>query len=122
MDNTPGFRRWCLIVQHHEMAHRQHVPFGRVLNVPRDSIPADQPERAFLFPLLLQGFPKLRSLRFKAGLSKVIDPAADDLLPRKPQELAVPKNSGARKMRILASSASSKARAAPALLEALLAK
>jgi hypothetical protein len=70
------------------MAHRQHVPFGRVLNVPRDSIPADQPERAFLFPLLLQGFPKLRNLRFKAGLCKVIDPAADDLLPRKPQELA----------------------------------
>ena len=70
------------------MTHRQHVPFGRVLDVAQASIRTDQPERTGLFPLLLQGSPKLRNLRLEAGLCKVIDRAADDLLPRNSQELA----------------------------------
>jgi hypothetical protein len=78
------FRGRSLVAQHQDVAHGQHVPFGRVLNFPRASIRTHQPERAFLFSPLLQGLPKLRNLRLEAGLRKVVDRAADDLLPRQP--------------------------------------
>ena len=70
------------------MAHRQHVPFGGVLDLPQASIRTHQPERAFLLALLQKGPPALRNLRLEAGLRKVIQAAADDLFPRKPEQLA----------------------------------
>jgi hypothetical protein len=70
------------------VAHGQHVSFGRVLNVQRASIRSQQPERTFLFPPLLQGFPELRNVRLRAWLCEVADRAADDLFPRQPEELA----------------------------------
>ena len=65
------FVRGCgLVAQDQDVAHRQHVPFGRVLNVPRGSIRTHQPERAFLLALLQKGLPKLRNLRLEAGRAK----------------------------------------------------
>ena len=72
------------------MAHRQHVAFGRVLDFARGSIRTHQLERALLLALLQKGPPKLRNLRLEAGRRKVVRPAADDLFPRKTQQLAAP--------------------------------
>ena len=72
------------------MAHRQHVPFGRVFNVPHASVRDHQPERAFLLALFQKSLPKLRNHRFGAGLDKIIQLAADDLFPGKPKSLPAP--------------------------------
>ena len=52
------------------MAHGQHVPFGGVRNFARTCVGTHQAERAGLFALLPQGFPKLRNLRLDAGGAK----------------------------------------------------
>ena len=70
------------------MAHRQHVPFGGVFHFPRGSIRTHQPERALLLAVLQKGPPKLRDLWLEAGLGKVVELAADDLFPRKTQQLS----------------------------------
>ena len=77
-----------LVTQHQEVAYRQHVPFGRVLNVPRASVRTQQLERAFLFALLQKGTPAFRNQRLETGLGKIIQTAADDLFPRETQEFA----------------------------------
>ena len=77
-----------LVAQHQEMAYRQHVPFGDVLDVPRISVRTHQLKRSFLLAFLEKGAPALRNHRLEAGLRKIIQTAADDLFPRKTQELA----------------------------------
>src|SRR5712691_5616901 len=75
-------------VQDQQMPRLQDVSFGCILNVPRVSIRGRQTERAFLLTPLQKITPKPVHLRLKTGVGKVVNPAADDFLSGKFQQLA----------------------------------
>ena len=70
------------------MAYRQHVPFGRVLDVPRTSVRPYESKRSFLLAFLKKPSPAFRNHRLDAGICEIIKTAANDLFPRETQELA----------------------------------
>src|SRR5205814_1418472 len=55
-------------VQDQQMPRRQDVSFGRILNVPRPSIPGRQPERAFLLTSVQKITPEPVHPRLKTGV------------------------------------------------------
>src|SRR5271155_4417102 len=83
-----GFHWRGLVVQDQDVAHRQNVAFGGVLNGTHVSIRTQQLEGALLLAVLEKSAPQLRNLGLEAGRSEVVHPAADDLIPRKSQQLA----------------------------------
>ena len=54
------------------MTHRQHVPFGGVLDVPRISVRTHELKRPFLLAFLKKSPPAFRNHRPEAGLCKII--------------------------------------------------
>ena len=81
------FPLYGLFAQDQEVAHRQHVSLGGVLNLPRASIRVHQPKRALLLPSLQKGLPQFGNLRFEAGLDEVIQTTSDDLFPWESEQL-----------------------------------
>src|ERR1051326_9304537 len=77
-----------LIAEYQHITDRQYTPFGHVLYVLRSGVGTHQPERTSLFPLFLQGLPKLRYLGFDARVYEFIHRVTNDFLARLSQELA----------------------------------
>lgn len=76
------------VMQRQYVTHGQDVSLRRVLKLSHAPAGAYQPERAPLFALFEEGLPELLNLRPEAGFCKVVNSAADDSVPWKPEQLA----------------------------------